>query len=51
MGRSPLMSRGEEAGKEEVGEEEMGTQRAEVVVLFAAPGAPMVGLTSSACRA
>lgn len=50
MGRSPGMSRGDEAGKRGVGEEGIGMQRVEVVDLFAAPGVPMVGLTSSACR-
>lgn len=51
MGRSPVRS---QCGKDvnwEVGEEGTGMQRVEVVVLFAAPGVPMIGLTSSACRA
>lgn len=50
VGSSPVMSRGEEAGRGEVGEEGMGSQ-ADGFGLFAAPGAPMGGLPSSASLA
>lgn len=46
-----MRSRCGKAGNWEVGEEGIGMQRVEVVLLFAAPGVPMVGLTISACRA
>lgn len=46
-----MMYQREEAGRGEVGEEGMGTQRIDVVGLFAAPGVPTVGLPSSACPA